>query len=239
MQTSEVNLQNLVPGTEIGILDNGFVILDDWMADDLSVVNSARVSFNRMSSTIEEKDDGLIRFLMREKHGTPFEANAFRFIIKVPIFVMREWIRHRIGSFNEWSGRYSQLDPEFYIPDYVRAPVEGSKPGQYFFESIDDGIAEVFRRDLEINSSQAYQAYEAALAKGIAKEQARLFLPVNIYTKFFWTVNARSLMNFLSLRNSPQAMWEIREAAKAVELFFAAAMPITYDAFCSNDRRAP
>jgi thymidylate synthase (FAD) len=255
-----------VSGSEISVLDHGFVRLDDSMADDLSVVNSARVSFAARSEyekhivgiesrkeptnletlrtegveveyRLSKKDAGLISFLMKNRHGTPFEHNSFRFHVKAPLFVFREWQRHRISSYNEWSARYSKLEPEFYIPDNVRSQV--GKPGAYSFEPVDEEKARVFRTHLKVNAEHAFHRYEFAMSMGIAKEQARMFLPVNIYSQMYWTVNARSLMNFLSLRNSDQAMWEIREYARVVENIFKQKMPVTAEAFVQNDRVAP
>ena len=133
---------------QIDVLDHGFVRLDASMADDLSVVNSARVSFAQHSSEMTEREEGLIRFLIRERHGSPTEHNAFRFHIKCPIFVCREWQRHRIGSFNEWSARYSQLEPEFYVPAAEDVRSQVGKPGAYTFEPVDDELAEQTREDL-------------------------------------------------------------------------------------------
>ena len=224
---------------EIRVLDHGFVRLDGCMADDLSVVNGARVSFAQRAEEMTDRDAGLIRFLMRERHGSPFEHNAFRFHIKLPIFVMREWARHRIGSFNEWSGRYSQLEPEFYVPapEDVRSQI--GKPGSYSFETVEPELAEHTREAQEAVFAEAYRTYEDLLERGVAKEIARNVLPVAIYTQFYWTVNARSLMNFLSLRNSETAQREIRRYAEAVEELFASRMPITHAAFVANERRAP
>ena len=224
---------------EIRVLDHGFVRLDGCMADDLSVVNGARVSFAQRSDEMTDREAGLIRFLMRERHGSPFEHNAFRFHIKLPIFVMREWARHRIGSFNEWSGRYSQLEPEFYVPEADDVRTQVGKPGSYSFETVDPELAEHTRESQREVFEEAYRAYEDLLERGVAKEIARNVLPVAIYTQFYWTVNARSLMNFLSLRNSETAHREIRRYAAAVEELFAAKMPITHTAFLANDRRAP
>jgi thymidylate synthase (FAD) len=226
------------PGT-IPVLDHGFVRLDGCMADDLSVVNAARVSFAQRSETMGERDHGLIRFLMRERHGTPFEHNAFRFHVKLPIFVMREWARHRIGSFNEWSARYSQLDPEFYIPEADDVRTQVGKPGAYSFDPVDPELAEHTRDTQRAIYEQAYAAYLDLLEQGVAKEVARNVLPVAIYTQFYWTVNARSLMNFLSLRNAVTAQREIRRYAAACEQLFGERMPITHAAFLVNERRAP
>ena len=224
---------------EIRVLDHGFVRLDGCMADDLSVVNGARVSFAQRSDEMTDREAGLIRFLMRERHGSPFEHNAFRFHIKLPIFVIREWMRHRIGSFNEWSGRYSQLEAEFYVPAPEDVRTQVGKPGSYSFEPVEPELAEHTREAQEAVFADAYRAYEDLLERGVAKEIARNVLPVAIYTQFYWTVNARSLMNFLSLRNSETAQREIRRYAAAVEELFAEKMPITHAAFVANDRRAP
>src|SRR5689334_15284167 len=224
---------------EIRVLDHGFVRLDGCMADDLSVVNGARVSFAQRVEEMTDREAGLIRFLMRERHGSPFEHNAFRFHIKLPIFVMREWARHRVGSFNEWSGRYSQLEPEFYVPEPEDVRTQIGKPGSYSFETVDPELAEHTREAHEAVFTEAYRTYEDLLERGVAKEIARNVLPVAIYTQFYWTVNARSLMNFLSLRNAETAQREIRRYAQAVERFFAGAMPITHAAFVANERRAP
>lgn len=219
------------------VLDKGFVRLDGVMADDLSVVNAARVSFAQSSEVLAERDEGLIRFLMRERHGTPFEHNAFRFHIKCPIFVAREWMRHRIGSFNEMSGRYTKLEAEFYVPEFVRTQV--GKPGSYTFEPVDERTKEDFLSTASYTYGNAWRAYEAMLERGVAKELARLFLPVGVYTQFYWTVNARSLMNFLSLRTHETAMFEIRQFADAVEEIFATQMPVTHEAWVANDKVAP
>jgi thymidylate synthase (FAD) len=176
---------------------------------------------------------------MRERHGTPFEHNAFRFHIKLPIFVMREWARHRMGSFNEWSARYSQLDPEFYVPAAEDVRTQVGKPGSYSFDPVDPELADHTREAQTAVYEQAYAAYVDLLERGVAKEVARNVLPVAIYTQFYWTVNARSLMNFLSLRNAVTAQREIRRYADAVERLFAAQMPITHSAFLANERRAP
>jgi thymidylate synthase (FAD) len=224
---------------QIPVLDHGFVRLDQAMADDLSVVNTARVSFAQQVDEMTTREEGLIRFLMRERHGTPFEHNAFRFHIKLPIFVMREWARHRIGSFNEWSARYSQLDPEFYVPQPEDVRTQVGKPGSYSFDPVDPELAEHTRQTQLAVYEQAYAAYADLLERGVAKEVARNVLPVAIYTQFYWTVNARSLMNFLSLRNAVTAQREIRRYAAAVEQLFAERMPITHSAFVANERRAP
>jgi thymidylate synthase (FAD) len=217
----------------------GFVRLDGALADDLSVVNSARVSFAQHSETLGERETGLINFLMRERHGTPFEHNAFRFHVKCPIFVAREWFRHRIGSFNEHSARYSEMPAEAYVPadDAWRRQV--GKPGAYTFEPMPAEDADELTAVLEGLYAESFGVYRSLLERGVAKEIARLVLPMGTYTQFYWTVNARSLMNFLSLRTSEHAQREIREYAEAVQALFAGQMPVTYAAWVENDRKAP
>jgi thymidylate synthase (FAD) len=223
----------------IRVLDHGFVRLDGAMATDLSVVNAARVSFARRKDEMDEADGGLIRFLMRDRHGTPFEHNSFRFHIRAPIFVAREWFRHRIGSFNEFSMRYARATDDFYVPeaDDVRSQV--GKPGAYSFEPIDPDLAEQAREELREVYDHAYATYERLVEAGVARELARSVMPVGAYTEFFWTVNARALMNFVSLRAADTAQREIRYYAEAVEQFFAREMPVTHAAFVASGRVAP
>src|SRR5205823_4893312 len=170
---AEVIAENTIP-----VLDHGFVALDGALASDLAVVNGARVSFNQASDEMTERDGGLIRFLMREGHGSPFEHGYFRFLVKAPLFVVREHHRHRAGhSYNEWSGRYSKMEPEFYVPDFVRTQV--GKPGAYTFEAVDDEVRELTRREIEQNALRAFQTYERLLEQGVAKEVARAVLPLS------------------------------------------------------------
>jgi thymidylate synthase (FAD) len=229
----------VLPDNLVRVLDHGFVRLDDAMADDLSVVNGARVSFARRKEELDDSDEGLIRFLMRERHGTPFEHNSFRFHIRAPIFVAREWFRHRVGSFNEFSMRYAKATDQFYVPapEDVRSQV--GKPGAYSFEPVSDDLAETTREELKAVYDAAYETYERLVELGVARELARSALPVGAYTEFYWTVNARSLMNFVSLRAAESAQREIRRYAEACEVFLAEQMPVTHAAFVANDRTAP
>jgi thymidylate synthase (FAD) len=232
--TPEVIAENVVP-----VLDHGFVRLDDAMASDLSVVNGARVSFARRKEELDESDEGLIRFLMRDRHGTPFEHNAFRFHVRCPLFVAREWFRHRVGSFNEFSMRYAKATDEFYVPEPEDVRTQVGKPGAYSFEPVSDEVAETTRAELQTVYDAAWEAYQRLVELGVARELARLVMPVGAYTEFYWTVNARSLMNFVSLRNAESAQREIRRYAEACEHFLAHHMPVTYDAFVANGRVAP
>lgn len=220
-------------------MNKGFVRLDGYMADDLSVVNSARVSFGKKNDRLSEKDKGLIGFLMRERHGTPFEHNSFRFHVQCPIFVAREWFRHRIGSFNEFSARYSEVPNEFFVPEPSEVRTQVGKPGSYSFEKVSDAVAIETCNIINSINERAYEAYTHILSRGVAKELARTVLPVGMFTQFYWTVNARSLMNFLSLRTHETAQEDIRWYALEVEKRFADVMPVTYQAWLDNSKVAP
>ena len=223
----------------IPVLDHGFVRLDEAMANDLAVVNGARVSFARHKAEMDDSDAGLIRFLMREKHASPFEHAIFRFHVRCPIFVAREWVRHRWSSFNEFSLRYAKATEDFYVPEAEDVRTQVGKPGAYSFEPVSDDVAETTRDEMRQVYETAFATYERLVELGVARELARAVLPVGAYTEFYWTVNARALMNFLSLRNSENAQREIRRYAEACERFFAERMPVTYEAFVAAGRAAP
>ena len=232
-------IPEVVTENTIRVLDHGFVRLDEAMASDLSVANGARVSFARRKDELDDSDVGLIKFLMRERHGTPFEHNAFRFHIRCPIFVAREWMRHRISSFNEFSLRYARATDDFYVPEVEDVRTQVGKPGAYTFEAVDPELAEETREALRDVYDHAYSTYERLVEAGVAREVARSVLPVGAYTEFYWTVNARSLMNFVSLRASENAQREIRRYAEAVEHFLELHMPVTHAAFVAAGRVAP
>ncbi|HYI44025.1 MAG TPA: FAD-dependent thymidylate synthase [Actinomycetota bacterium] len=232
----------ITPGdkpNELRLFEHGFVRLDSAMADDLSVINSARVSFAVRKDEMDDRDAGLIKFLMRDRHGTPFEHNSFRFHIRCPIFVAREWFRHRVGSFNEESARYHKLSDDFYLPDVQAVRSQVGKPGAYSFEPVDEAIANETRDTFQRIYKELYAEYNEMIEKGVAKELARAILPFGIFTQFYWTLNARALMNFLSLRNAQTAQYEIRMYADAVERLFAQQMPVTHQCFIEFGRVAP
>jgi thymidylate synthase (FAD) len=171
--------------------------------------------------------------------NTPFEHNAFRFHVRCPIFVAREWFRHRVGSFNEFSMRYAKATEDFYVPSAEDVRTQVGKPGAYSFEPVSDDVAETTRERLREVYEAAYATYTELVDLGVARELARAALPVGAYTEFYWTVNARSLMNFISLRAAETAQREIRRYAEACERFLAEHMPITHAAFVANNRTAP
>lgn len=222
------------------LLDDGFIRLDAVCADDLSVVNSARVSFGKKIEQLSPADKGLIGFLMREKHGTPFEHNFFRFHISAPIFVVREWFRHRIGwSYNEYSGRYSQLATEAYVPELDKVRSQVGKPGSYTFETMPSELGEEVISIMQDSYNNSFHTYEELLNLGVAKELARNVVPVATYTEFYATTNARALMNFINLRAHETAQYEIRVYAKALAEILKEHMPETYAAFEQNNFEAP
>lgn len=214
----------------------GTVELVDSCADDLSVVNAARVSFAKASDIYSDSDAKLLRFLMAERHGTPFEHNYMRFRVRAPIFVFWDWKRHRIASYNVESARYIELRPHFFIPEFARAQV--GKPGAYTFNEF-PGETDWLQTQLQDFSDTGYRLYREAIDRGIAKEQARLFIPMNLYVEFIFSVNARSLMNFLSLRNEPNAIYEIQKYAEALEGLWKSVMPDTAQAFIDTGRVSP
>ena len=222
------------------VLDHGHVELLASMASDLDVVNAAKVSFASEKKEMDESCVGLINYLMKNKHATPFEHSMFKFRIKAPIFVTREWMRHRWSSFNEMSMRYYKPEYiDYYIPSYNNIRRQIGKPGAYSFEQIEDpDVKDLFYSIVQKTILEADAAYYKLIEAGVAKEIARCVLPVSQYTEFVWTVNARSLMNFISLRNEDNAQYEIQQYAIAIEECFKNQMPVTHDAFQNSGRIA-
>ena len=213
-------------------IDDGFVRLVDSMGDDKSVVRAARVSYGNESKG-EEADRKLIQYLMKHNHGTPFEHIVFTFHIRCPIFVARQWFRHRIGSFNEISGRYTELDTGFFVPTLFRqnetSNHQASIEGDFSDEEIESMMRE-WNYALEIVES----TYDSLLEKGLAREQARAILPVGTYTEFYWTVNLRSLFNFIQLRTADDAQAEMREYANVVQVIAEEKAAWCFEAFESE-----
>lgn len=220
--------------------DTQFVRLDAVEATDISVVNAARVSFGRRKEEMEPEDRGLIRFLMRERHGTPFEHNFFRFHVGAPIFVAREWFRHRSGwSYNEFSGRYATMLDKAWVPEPHEVRTQVGKPGAYTFEALPDDLAQEVSNIIAESHSNAYQIYTQLMLLGVAKEVARTVLPLALQTEFYASCNARSLMHFISLRANPAAQAEIRWYANQLETVLKQQMPETHAAFVEFGRTAP
>lgn len=214
---------------------------------DEMVVAAARVStLGAASATQTDGGEGLIKFLMRNRHGSAFEHNQLTYLISAPIFVWREMMRHRIASWNEESARYRQLDPVFYMPASDRSLVQIGKPGKYEYVAGDPDQVVLTQDTVMQVSTAAYQAYEKMLEEGIAREVARMVLPVNIYSSAYVTMNARALMNFLSLRTKHPGsaypsfpMREINTVADQMEVIWREHMPITAKAFDDFGRVSP
>lgn len=222
------------------LIDSWFVRLDAVEATDISVVNAARVSFGRRKTEMEAEDKGLIRFLMRERHGTPFEHNFFRFHVGAPIFVAREWFRHRSGwSYNEFSGRYAVLEDRAWIPEPHEVRTQVGKPGAYTFEQLPEDLAVEVTGIIAQSHNNAYETYAKLLLLGVAKEVARTVLPLASQTEFYASCNARSLMHFISLRADPTAQAEIRWFANQMDGILKEQMPETHAAFVEFGRIAP
>jgi len=220
-------------------------------AQDADVLFAARVSTKGEHSLEDvggdaQRSQGLINYLMRDRHGSPFEHNSMTFFVSAPIFVFREFMRHRMASYNEESGRYRELQPVFYVPAPERRLVQEGKPGAYDFVEGTAEQYEVSVREITAACEGAYAAYQSMLDAGIAREVARTVLPVGTYSSMYVTMNARALMNFLSLRTKrPDSAFpsfpqrEIEMVADKMELFWAELMPLTHAAFERNGRVAP
>lgn len=219
---------------EYQVLDKGFVRLVDFMGGDEAVVQAARVSFGQGSKG-EERDRKLVHYLMEHGHHTPFEHAVFKFHVKCPLFVARQWFRHRWSSFNEISGRYTEMKDEFYRPARWRT----QKGKDYRYEELPAERAAGISETLESHYRDVYALYERLLAEGVAKEQARIVLPLALYTQFYWTVNARSLFNFLKLRTDQHAQHEIRAYAERIVEIFREKMPWSYEAFRTYLQQGP
>jgi thymidylate synthase (FAD) len=223
-------------------------------ASDADVLFAARVS-TQGEQTLEAAQDesldtsrskGLINYLMRDRHGSPFEHNSMTFYVQAPIFVFREFMRHRMASYNEESGRYRELNPVFYVPGPERNLVQVGKAGAYDFLPGTPEQTALVDSEVRAVCEAAYESYQRMLDAGVAREVARIVLPVTIYSSMYVTVNARSLMNFLSLRTKREGTHfpsfpqrEIEMVAEKMENFWVDLMPLTADSFNANGRVAP
>lgn len=215
----------------IPCLDKGFVRLVDVMGDDAAIVQAARVSYGSGTKKVHE-DRGLIRYLLRHMHTTPFEMVEFKFHIKLPIFVARQWIRHRTANVNEYSGRYSEMKDEFYVPaiDQVRAQSVSNKQGRAD-EAFPVDEAERIIAMMESSQQQAYAEYQQMLSQDLAREIARINLPVSNYTEWYWKIDLHNLFHFLRLRIDAHAQYEIRVYAQAMADLIKPYVPMAYEAF--------
>jgi len=216
------------------VLDHGFVRVIDYMGDDGAIVQAARVSYGKGTKAVSN-DEGLIRYLMRHWHSTPFEMCEIKLHVKLPVFVARQWIRHRTANVNEYSARYSILDREFYIPAPDALAAQSTVNNQGRGAVLDGAEAERVLDMLKSDSARAYDHYEAMLSQdgqqGLARELARMNLPANVYTQWYWKTDLHNLFHFLRLRADPHAQYEIRVYAEAICKVVADWVPFAYRAF--------
>lgn len=226
----------------IPVLDHGFIRVIDYMGDDSAIVQAARVSYGKGTKMVNE-DKGLINYLMRHRHSTPFEMCEIKFHVKLPIFVARQWIRHRTANVNEYSARYSIMDKEFYIPDPQHLAAQSKMNRQGRDEVLQGDQAKRVLELLSDDALRAYRHYEVMLNEdnegniidptlpGLARELARMNLPVNFYTQWYWKIDLHNLMHFLSLRADPHAQYEIKAYADEMMKILEKWLPMTYEAF--------
>lgn len=216
---------------EIACLDKGFVRLVDWMGDDSSIVQAARVSYGKGTKSVSE-DTGLIRYLLRNKHTSPFEMVEFKFHVKLPIFIARQWIRHRTANVNEYSGRYSEMPDDCYVPEpmQIRPQSSNNKQGRSD-EQFENAKSQAISDSMRFVQENLFSEYSALLAKGVAREIARINLPLSNYTEWYWKIDLHNLLHFLRLRSDNHAQYEIRVYADAISQIIKQIVPITYAAF--------
>jgi thymidylate synthase (FAD) len=236
---------------EISFRSDVIVVLVKHSAGDADVLWAARVSTKGDQSATDVDADstasaGLINYLMRDRHGSPFEHSVFTFFVQAPIFMWREHFRHRMASYNEESGRYKVLDPIFYVPDADRKLIQIGKAGAYEFVDGTQEQFDIVTQETKKTCEVAYASYEAMLEAGVAREVARIVLPVTIYSSAYVTMNARALMNFISLRRKAEGSHfpsfpqrEIEMVAEKYEEEFKRLMPLTHASFVANGRVAP
>ncbi len=227
------------------VLDHGFIRVIDYMGDDSSVVQAARVSYGKGTKKLNQ-DKNLINYLISHRHSTPFEMNEIKFYIKLPIFVARQWIRHRTANVNEYSARYSILDKEFYLPKNQDLKPQSKinnqgRSGELSLEEVN-----LYSKILKENSTKSFENYSILLnedensntldlkKRGLARELSRMTLPLNAYTQWYWKIDLHNLMHFLSLRFDTHAQYEIRVYADVMMKILKKWVPLTYDSFVSN-----
>lgn len=225
------NLRDRIINKEIKCLDKGFIRLVDYMGNDASIVQSARVSYGKGTKSVTE-DKGLIRYLMRHSHTSPFEMVEFKFHVKLPIFVARQWIRHRTANVNEYSGRYSEMRDEFYIPEpeQIRTQSAVNKQGRASEPMPSEESAKIIDKYEKIQKI-LFADYTDLLDTGLARELARINLPLSTYTEWYWKIDLHNLFHFLRLRLDVHAQYEIRVYAEAMAKIVKEIVPLAYEAF--------
>ena len=226
VQAAEVLIDQTIP-----VLDKGFVRLVDYMGGDDRIVQSARVSYGAGTKTYRE-DRGLIHYLMKNAHSSPFEQVQLTFHAKMPVFVARQWVRHRTARLNEISGRYSVMKDEFFVPapDAIRFQSKSNKQGRSD-EPLPEPESQAILQELQADQAQLYSHYQSMIEKNVAREIARTNLPLSLYTEWYWNIDLHNLFHFLRLRLDPHAQQEIRVYAEAMAACAKAVAPLAYEAF--------
>ena len=244
-QTRRVTVKSLenILYKKFSVLDHGFVRVIDYMGNDSSIVQAARVSYGKGTKKINQ-DKNLINYLLSHRHSTPFEMNEIKLHVKLPIFVARQWIRHRTANVNEYSARYSVLDNEFYIPEKWNIKSQSTTNNQGRHNEVNN--SDQVKKALKMNSKKNFEMYNLLLNEdkdgnkinkdneGVARELARMVLPLNTYTQWYWKIDLHNLMHFLSLRFDKHAQYEIRVYAKVILKFMKKWVPYTYEAFVKH-----
>jgi len=215
---------------EYQVLDKGFIRIVDLMGTDDSVVQAARISYGKGTKTVQD-DRNLIRYLMRNRHTTPFEMCSIKVHVKAPIFVVRQWFRHRTAKINEYSARYSEMKDEFYYPSIEMLQKQSLSNKQCSSGTFSQAEYDEIIASMKELCELSYSKYKDLLTRGVARETARGILPVNIYTEFYWKMDAHNFMHFLKLRCEEYSQQEIRAYAVTLREIFSQWMPITYEAF--------
>ena len=230
MPRTHVPAADRVLGVKHPVLSHGYVVLVDYLGDDSSIVQAARVSYGKGTKSVRD-DRGLLRYLLRHRHTTPFEMVEFKFLVRLPIYVARQWIRHRSASVNEYSARYSVVPDEFDLPKPEDVRRQSVRNRQGRDETLPSDVSDAFLDDLRRIQEASYAAYTRALDGGVARETARMLLPLSAYTEWYWKIDLHNLLHFLALRLDPHAQEEIRRYAAVMAEMVRLVTPVAYEAF--------
>ncbi len=223
------SLENILED-KIPVLDKGFIRVIDYMGDDSSITQAARISYGKGTKTVSN-DKNLIRYLLRNEHTSVFEMCEIKLHIKAPIFIARQWLRHRTANVNEYSARYSEMDNDLYCPELEHITGQDMSNRQSRGSELEDNIKQESKDKINKINQESYSVYKSLIDNGVAREIARGVLPTNLYTQFYWKIDLNNLMRFVKLRSSDHAQFEIREYALKIKEILKLWLPFTYDAF--------
>ncbi|QEK38352.1 FAD-dependent thymidylate synthase [Candidatus Cytomitobacter primus] len=232
METKRTCVESMeqIIGEEMSILDKGFIRVIDYMGDDSAIVQAARISYGKGTKSVSS-DKSLIRYLLRHEHTSVFEMCEIKLHIKAPIFVARQWLRHRTANVNEYSARYSEMERDFYCPSIDNITGQDMSNRQARGSDLDIPIRENAQQQINRVNSESFETYTNLIEDGVAREISRGILPTNLYTQFYWKIDLNNLLRFIKLRTSSYAQFEIREYALKIKEILSLWVPFTYDAF--------